>query len=325
MTARRQGLLILWTTAALLLASSGAFAQTATLAAPTPAPATPPSPVNGIRNKISAGDLLSAESILEVHRSRNGEDDGYLVGLSWLARGALYLGNHDKARGYVADVRARCSTRMAQGSSPEKDASLETALGAAIEVEAQLIERDKGARPAAEFVQKELARLSGPVALRARLNKRINMLTLAGAPAPEIVVEDSVGEQPASLGSLRGQPVLLFLWAMGCPDCEAQAAPLAHVRTRYAEKGLRVLALTRYRGDEAQRAVEKKMVEHVWKTVYADVGAAPVVISTASMERYGGSSTPTFVFIDRTGTVSRYTPTRLTEAELDREAAKIAR
>ena len=44
----------------------------------------------------------------------------------------------------------------------------------------------------------------------------------------------------------------------------------------------------------------------------------PVVFSTASMERYGGSSTPTFVFVDRNGVVRRYTPTRLTEAELNR-------
>ena len=50
----------------------------------------------------------------------------------------------------------------------------------------------------------------------------------------------------------------------------------------------------------------------------------PIVISTASMERYGGSSTPTFVFIDRTGIVRWYTPTRLTEEALDQAIAKIA-
>src|SRR5262245_65668662 len=38
------------------------------------APPPPPSPVQGIRNKVSAGDLLSAESVLEVHRAKNGED-----------------------------------------------------------------------------------------------------------------------------------------------------------------------------------------------------------------------------------------------------------
>src|SRR5713226_3462061 len=65
-------------------------------------PASPPSPVNGIRNKISAGDLLSAESILEVHRAKNGEDGAWLTGLSWLARGALLVGDLEKAKRYAA-------------------------------------------------------------------------------------------------------------------------------------------------------------------------------------------------------------------------------
>ena len=60
-----------------------------------------------MRNKISAGDLLSAESILEVYRIRVGEDGTYLVGLSWLARGALLLGDDAKAAGYVMQVRTR--------------------------------------------------------------------------------------------------------------------------------------------------------------------------------------------------------------------------
>lgn len=41
------------------------------------------------------------------------------------------------------------------------------------------------------------------------------------------------------------------------------------------------------------------------------------------MVRYGGSSTPTFVFIDRKGIVRRYTPTRLTEEELDRTVREL--
>jgi len=68
-----------WLVWALLVAPGTVAAQEAPPApASRPAPA-PPSPVTGIRNKISAGDLLSAESILEIHRGRVGEDDAYLV------------------------------------------------------------------------------------------------------------------------------------------------------------------------------------------------------------------------------------------------------
>jgi thiol-disulfide isomerase/thioredoxin len=272
-----------------------------------------------MRSKLSAGDLLSAESMLEVHRAEHGEDGLHLAGLSWLARGALLVGDTDKAKRYADEVRARCADRLSKGARIEDDHDLETALGAAIEVQAQLLERSKGVRAAAEFVRGELARVDRPEALRVRLNKRIDLLTLVGSPAPELVAEDWVGDPPPSLASLRGKPVVLFVFAPWCGDCKAQAAALAKVRKRYAPEGFRFIALTRYHESEgADRVREKAGIDSVWKAVYSDVGTIPIVISTASGERYGGSSTPTFVFIDREGIVRRYTPTRLTEAEFDR-------
>ena len=327
-----------WPLVALLMTTSAAFAQstappaaptaspdsaTSRAAAQTSAPAPPPSPVAGIRGKISAGDLLSAESILEVYRAKVGEDGAFLTGLSWLARGALLVGDLEKAGRYATDVRTRCADRLAHGVDLEKDHDTEIALGAAIEVEAQLIARSKGRAPAAAYLRGELKRLQGPVALLSRLNKRINMLTLVGSPAPELVVEDFVGDLPPTLASLRGKPVLLFIWAEGCGDCKAQEATLARVKARFAPKGLQVVALTRYYDEGADRVAEKARVDSVWKAVYANVGTVPIVISTASMERYGGSSTPTFVFVDAAGIVRGYTPTRLTEPEFDLALAEI--
>jgi cytochrome c biogenesis protein CcmG/thiol:disulfide interchange protein DsbE len=297
-----------------------------TLALAAPATAPPPSTVAGIRNKISAGDLLSAESVLEAHRAKYGEDGAYLTGLSWLARGALLLGDRDKAARYVAGVRDRCARRIAGDTTIVKDHDTEIALGAAIEVEAQLIERSKGKADAVRFLRMELERHPGPVAFRARLNKRINLLSLTGTPAPELAVEDYVGDPPPSLASLRGRPVLLFVWAEYCSDCKAQAAALAHVRSLWAPQGLQIVALTRYyETDPADRAREKARVDSVWSAVYSEVGPIPRVISSASMERYGGSSTPTYVFVDKEGIVQRYTPTRLTEAEFDRTLAALVK
>lgn len=53
--------------AVLLFTSALVFSQAALSPA---APAPPPSPVSGVRNKMAAGDLLSAESVLEVHRAK---------------------------------------------------------------------------------------------------------------------------------------------------------------------------------------------------------------------------------------------------------------
>lgn len=307
---------------ALLFTLSEIYGQVA----PPPAQAPPPpSPVTGIRNKISAGDLLSAESILEEHLTKNGEDGQWLNGLSWLARGALLVGDTGKAKEYAAKVRATCADRISHGADLEKDHDLEIAYGAAIEVETQRLEQTMGHRQAAEYVRSELANLKGPVALIARLNKRLNMLTLTGERAPELEIEDFVGTTPPTLASLQGKPVLIFLWAEGCGDCKAQSEGLARAYSRYVEKGVQLVTLTRYYDDVPDRPREKARMDSVWKAVYSAIGAVPMVISTASAERYGGSSTPTFIFLDRAGIVRRYTPTRLTEAELNRTLDLITR
>jgi thiol-disulfide isomerase/thioredoxin len=287
-------------------------------------PAPPPSPVGGIRNKISAGDLLSAESILEVYAQRAGEDSHFVNGLAWLARGALLVGEPAKAERYAADARRRVGQKLLAGTRLADDEDLEAALGGAIEVQAQLAQRRKGPAAAAADVRREIAALpDAPVALQARLNKRLDMLSLVGTPAPEIVLEDWIGERPPALAALRGRPVLLFLWAESCGDCRGQEATLAKVKARHLGDGLEVYAVSRYYDPPEKHAAEKARGDSVWKSFYADMGDIPRVLSTASMVRYGGSSTPTFVFIDRAGVVRGYTPTRLTDAEFERRLGVI--
>lgn len=321
--------------AGLLLAPTAAYAQSPGSAppaaaappaatSPAAASAAPPSPVTGIRNKLSAGDLLSAESILEVHREKNGEDGAYLTGLSWLARGALLLGDLEKAKHYTDDVRRICAERIVHGGDIGRERDLEIPLGAAIEVEAQRLQRVQGAQRAADFVRAELARLPDVTSLQARLHKRLNLLTLAGQAAPELVAEDAIGPPP-SLASLRGHPVVLFIWDPYCGDCRAQAASLARVRARHTAEGVEFVSLMCYSNDAVADSIEKARADSVWTSAYAAVGPMPKLISTASIEAYGGSSTPTFVFIDPRGVVRDYTPTRLTEAEFDRRIESIVR
>lgn len=324
--------LILWT----VLASFACVAQA--LAQGTPAPAAnvtapaipaahpaPASPVQGIRNKLSAGDLLSAESILEVYKAKNGVNGDYLHGLSWLARGAFLLGDLEKAKRYDSEVLAMVADSLAHGMDLEKGYALEVALGAAVETQAQILQREKGATAAAGYVRSKLAELKGPISLVARLNKRIDMIAIVGTPAPEIPVEDYLGEKPPTLASLRGKPVMLFLFNQSCGDCKASAPALAAVKKKYAARGLQIYAVTRYYDGDSLRVKEKATADSVWKAVYSDLGPTPVAYSTAACERYGSSSTPTFVFVDAEGVVRGYTPTRLTEAEFDRAIGKIVR
>lgn len=312
-------------------AGAAAIATPATAAPATSTPAIPPSPtpspatrtIQGIRNKISAGDLRSAESMLEVHREKFGKDGFYIQALGWVARGALLMGEYDRAARYEAELREECADCLRKGANIATNDSLETALGAAIEVRAQLLARSEGREAAVRYLDRELTTLPEPVSLRARVQKRRNILALSDAPAPELVVEDFVGTPPPALAALRGRPIVLFLWSWSCGDCKAQAASLARVKARYAGSGLEVLALTRYTSTNHLR--EKAKIDSTWADTYKAMGPTPIVISTASAERYGGSSTPTLVFIDRQGLVQWYTPTRLTEEDLAAAVERLLR
>jgi thiol-disulfide isomerase/thioredoxin len=307
-------------------AAPAAAAPPAPAAAPQTPAAPPPSPVSGIRNKLAAGDLPSAESILEVHREQHGEDGPWLAGLGWLARGALLVGDTAAARQYASDTRAAVTRRLA-GRPLTQDRDAEGALGAAIEVEAQLMARKGGRRDAVELLRRELAVPETPPAFRSRLYKRLAQLTLEGSAAPELVVEDQMGSAAVpTLASLKGRPVVLFLWAEWCADCKAQATSLARVVARHRDAGLATIALSRwYETGDSARAIERVRADSVWSAVYIGLQDVPRAVSTRSMVEYGGSATPTFVFIDRQGVVRRYTPTRLSEAALEREVAAVAR
>src|SRR4029453_18564605 len=82
------------------------------------------------RGVVAPGGRAPARRGFGGHRAKYGEDGPWLAGLSWLARGALLLGEREKAAAYADDVRRRVSTKLAGGADLEKD-HLEPPLGPA--------------------------------------------------------------------------------------------------------------------------------------------------------------------------------------------------
>jgi len=270
-----------------------------------------------IRNKLSAGDLLSAESILEVHERDNGRDSHYLEGLAWVARGAVLLGEPVRAAEHDKRLRALIDEKLAAGADPAKDNALVGALGAQIEVHAQILKK----KDAVAYLDGQLAKFAKPISLRTRIYKRRNMLKFAGALAPEFIVEETLSPKPVALSELKGSPVLVFGWAQWCGDCRAQAAAIGRIRKKYESRGLRIVMLTRFY--ESDKTAERAAIAKVWNESYRDLDGVASLVSEKSMERYGVSSTPTFTLIDKKGKVAAYLPFRLTEAELDRRIAAL--
>jgi len=320
---------------ALLCASTLSAQPTTTTPPPlvvTPAPTpTPMIDLRFIRYKVSAGDLPSAESILETHRAEKGEDEEYLLGLAWVARGAALTADWPAASRYAGEARAAARARLGRPPVWENHSEAAYALGTAIEVDAQALVaagKKKEALDALDAASRTLEAEKAPYNIRARVWKRRNQIALVGAPAPEIVPDDGDhvgGAAPPTLASLRGKPVVLFLWWESCGDCKAQAAALRRTVAKYADRGVVFVAPTRYYGTADERAEERGKIEKAWREVYDLPASVPVPISDAAMLRYGVSATPTFVFVDRKGVVTDYLPYRMTEERLAQEIDRLLR
>jgi thiol-disulfide isomerase/thioredoxin len=314
-----------------ILAFAASFALPAQEPTPTPAPSPTPTPnidVRMIRLKISAGDLASAESILEVHRAEHGEDGDYVLGVAWVARGAALLGDWKAASEWAKAARKLADERLKTPADYEKQGEAVYALGASIEVQAQVLAATGRKAEAVRFLdasEKAQEAAQAPYNLRARIWKRRNMLELAGMEAPPIHAGDQLGSEAPSLESLRGKPVILYFWWEACGDCKMQAAALRQAVRKYADKGVAFLAPTRFYGKPDDRAEERARIEKAWSELYELSGTVPVPISDSAMVRYGVSATPTFVFVDRKGLVRRYAPTRMSADRLSAEIEALLR
>jgi len=275
--------------------------------------------VTDVETAMSRGNFPAAEAMLQSYRSQRGTTPEYLEGLSWLARGDLITRQFDQA-----DANAKETEKLAVQSLASRpldaEPHLPLALGAAIEVEAQVLTANGDRTGALTLLRKDLLAYRG-TSIRTRIQKNINLLTLEGKPAPALEEREFLGAKPTPLLALRGRPVLLFFWAHWCPDCKQEEHILAQLAREYGPKGLVMIAPTqRYgyvaNGDEAPPAAELKYIEQIRHQYYSDLLAVPAPVSEANFRNYGASTTPTLVLIDRRGIVRVYHPGAMTLDEL---------
>jgi thiol-disulfide isomerase/thioredoxin len=271
-----------------------------------------------VRAALKRNDLAGAERIVEDHRQRHGVSPEWIEAQSWLGRGALAARQFDRAQAYAEETRRLV---LARTPHPDADRRLSIALGASIEVRAHAMAGRGGRDQAVRFLRSELKRWHR-TSIRTRIQKNINLLNLEGKPALPIDTSLWLGPKPASL---KGRPVLLFLWAHWCGDCKGQAPVLARIAREY---GIALVGVTqRYGyvagGEEATPEQELKYIDEVRRQYYSALDFMPVPVSEETFRNYGASTTPTLVLIDRAGIVRMYHPGHMSYEELAPRVARI--
>ena len=272
-----------------------------------------------VRALIGQNNFTLADALLQRYRTEHGVTPEMLEALSWLGRGSLAAKQLEKAQTYAAETQ-RLALEQLKNRPLDAETHLPIALGAAIEVQGQVLNERGDRSGAVVYLRKELATYRG-TSIRTRIQKNINLLSLEGKAAPALDQREYLGAKPAPLTSLKGEPVLLFFWAHWCGDCKEEGPILAQIEKEYASKRLVVVAPTqRYgyvaRGEEAGPAEELKYIDEIRHKFYADLLNVPAPISDENFKNYGASTTPTLVLIDKQGIVRMYHPGRMTLEEI---------
>lgn len=306
--------------AAVLAAFLPTAAVLAQAPAPAPAAAPPPNLIQQVRAVINKGDLAGAAAVAEAYRRDKGITPEYLEAFSWLGRGALAQKDYDAAEQYALDAYDLCVEAL-KTRQMDDEPRLPIAIGAAIEVRAQ-VQAARGNRSEAVYFLRREAEAYGRTSIIQRINKNINLLSLEGEPAFEVASAETLGGASPTLASLKGKPVVLFLWAHWCPDCKAMSPILDELRQKYASTGLTILSPTQRYGYVARRAPatpaeELEYIRKVRQESYPWMADHTVPVSGELFTRYGVSTTPTLVFVNRDGTVRRYQPGQMTREQIE--------
>ena len=282
--------------------------------------------VDDVLGALAQNQFSVADSELRSYRALHGADAQYLEALSWMARGALSARQYNQAYSNAKQVQS-LATPLLKQRALDAEPHLPIALGAAYEIEAQVLAGRGDRTQAVTLLQSALATY-GQTSIRARLQKNLNLLSLVGKPAPPLQAAEYLGPRPATLSQLHGSPVLLFFWAHWCVDCKGEAPIITRLKSEYASRGLVVIGPTQLygyaaQGQDATPKTEVNYIDSVRQRYYSGLLDMPVPISKHNFDTYGASTTPTLVLVDRSGHVAMYHPGAMPYEDLRSEIDKV--
>lgn len=290
------------------------------LAAPLGLVAAEP-PVQQLKDFAFAGQAAHAKELFEETRPPEVLDAEWLAAMSWVGRAGVFAKDWELAWDYAgATLKAAEELLGSESLGTDPDAPLAIAVGAAVETLGKFYVAKNDRSQAITFLREKAGKYAG-TGVETRINKNLLLLDLEGKPMPPVDDSDLLSADDLSADDLSGNVTLFFFWAHWCSDCRAQKPVLARLERRFESKGFRVVAPTRLfgyieRGRDASPEDERDYIERLHVEGKPLLGKVPVPLSADNFVKFGVSTTPTLVLVDREGTVRLYHPGEMTEPEL---------
>ncbi len=243
----------------------------------------------------------------------------WLAAVSWLARGSSFVRNWDRAEKYGTEAYEG-SLALLNARSVDENRNIETALGAGIEVLAHTYDALGRRSEAVVFLQEQRNKYAG-TSVETRIQKNLLLLSLEGKSMPALDAPEHVGSATLDPASLQGKVALFYFWAHWCGDCIEQKPVLESLHRKYADRGLVIVGPTRLygyvkRGRKAAPAEELGYLRGSFNDQHPLPAWMTTPVSTKNFVKFGVSTTPTLVLVDRSGVVRLYHPGQLPYEEL---------
>jgi thiol-disulfide isomerase/thioredoxin len=117
----------------------------------------------------------------------------------------------------------------------------------------------------------------------------------AGFMAPDFSLRSSLNET-ITLSELRGQPILINIWASWCSPCRAEMPAMEHVYQEYKDQGFIILAVNATNQDDSDKAL----------AFAQEYGLSfPILFDTDGgvSQKYRVRALPTSFFVDQQGII----------------------